>query len=81
MHNRKENGPLEWLLEERDPGVRYLAVRDLVRVGAKELAAAKEKAHQQGPIAQVLAKMTQAGYWEQPGAAGRWNMTMPEKPG
>ncbi len=60
--------PLEWLLEPEDTGVRYLAMRDLIEVKAKELAVAKKKAHIEGPIAEVLAKMNKAGYWEQPGA-------------
>jgi len=57
----------EWLLEAEDVGVRYLALRDLAGAGTKELAAAKKKAHTQGPIASVLAKMNPEGYWEQPG--------------
>ena len=57
-----------WLLEPGDIGVRYLAVRDLAPQNAAELAAAKKKAHQQGPIAAVLDKMDKAGFWVKPGA-------------
>ncbi len=55
-----------WLLEPDDVGVRYLAMRDLVESDASELKAAKKRAHTEGPIAQVLAKMAKEGYWEQP---------------
>ena len=59
---------LEWLLEPSDPGVRYLALRDLVKADAKELAEAKKAARKQGPIAAVLSKMDKEGFWVQPGA-------------
>jgi hypothetical protein len=53
-----------WLLEPESPGVRYLALRDLVE-GAKpsELRAARKQAHEAGPIATVLGKMEKEGYW------------------
>lgn len=59
---------LNWLLEPADIGVRYLALRDLVKADAKELQTAKNKAHQQGPIAAVLKEMDKQGYWMKPGA-------------
>ncbi len=62
------NSPLDWLLEPDNPGVRYLALRDLVKANAKELAAAKKAAHTEGPITEVLAQMDKEGYWERPGA-------------
>jgi hypothetical protein len=62
------NTALDWLLEPGDIGVRYLALRDLVKAGAGELAAAKKAAHQEGPIAAVLDKMDKEGFWVQPGA-------------
>ena len=43
-------------------------MRDLVAADEKELAAARERAHANGPIAAILAKMHREGYWEQPGA-------------
>jgi hypothetical protein len=60
--------PLDWLLEPDDIGVRYLAMRDLVRADPGELSAVKKAAHNKGPIAQVLAKMNKEGYWVKPGA-------------
>ncbi len=59
---------LQWLLEAKDIGVRYLALRDLVQTDTAELTAAKKKAHAEGPIAQVLANMARDGYWMRPGA-------------
>ncbi len=61
--------PLDWLLDPAEPGVRYLALRDLLRPATAdpELAAARRAAHAQGPIATVLDKMNPAGYWETPG--------------
>lgn len=61
--------PLPWLLETDDPGVRYLALRDLCGLPAAdlELLAARAAAHKVGPIARVLAHMSSAGYWVTPG--------------
>jgi hypothetical protein len=58
---------IDWLLEPQDIGVRYLALRDLVKSGPDELAEARDRAHKEGPIAQVLAKMNPEGYWEKAG--------------
>ncbi len=59
---------LGWLLETENPGVRYLALRDLVKAEGKELLTAQKTAHSEGPIAQVLEKMHKEGYWVKPGA-------------
>ena len=64
----KDNNLLEWLLEPNDAGVQYLAMRDLIETNANELRIARQRAHNGGPIAQVLSKMEKEGYWEQPGA-------------
>jgi hypothetical protein len=47
---------LPWLLENESPGVRYLALRDLVEhpENDKELGAARKAAHQHGPIAAIV---------------------------
>jgi hypothetical protein len=61
---------LSWLLEPNDPGVRYLAMRDLLDLPADDpdLVAARETAHRDGPIASVLDAMEEGGYWVKPGA-------------
>jgi hypothetical protein len=60
---------LSWLLEPEEPGVRYLALRDLVGLAPEnaELRAARKAAHRDGPIAAILDKMDAAGYWAEPG--------------
>ena len=60
---------VSWLLEHPDPGVRYLALRDLADrpAGDGELAAARREAHERGPIATVLDNMAPEGYWEREG--------------
>jgi hypothetical protein len=60
--------PLPWLLEAEDPGVRYMALRDLVDAPKPaEVRAARKAAHAQGPIAAVLRRMNTAGYWSAAG--------------
>ena len=61
--------PLPWLLESDSPGVRYLALRDLLDRPSDdlELTEACKAAHTEGPIAVVLSKMDEAGYWSTPG--------------
>lgn len=60
---------LSWLLEKDDPGVRYLALRDLMDLPAddRELRVARKAAHQHGLIAAILAEMDETGYWARPG--------------
>jgi hypothetical protein len=60
---------LPWLLESENPGVRYLALRDLLDlpVEDRELKSARKSAHKEGPIAIVLSKMEKEGYWVKAG--------------
>ena len=60
---------LAWLLEHDNPGVRYLALRDLLELPAddNELLAAQELAHTNGPISAILNEMHEAGYWVKSG--------------
>ncbi len=60
---------LPWLLETEAPGVRYLALRDLVGLSRDdpELHTARKTAHKKGPIATVLAEMDKTGFWSQAG--------------
>jgi hypothetical protein len=68
MNEKTYQNSLDWLLEPEDTGVRYLALRDLVNGDPKELSAARQSAHKEGPIAKVLASMNPEGYWVKPGA-------------
>lgn len=60
---------LPWLLESTNPGVRYLAMRDLQDRPSDdpELLSAQQAAHGRGPIAVVLDQMQPEGYWVKPG--------------
>jgi hypothetical protein len=67
--NRLNNDTLSWLLEPEDPGVRYLALRDLLDLphDDPELRIARRLAHSAGPISRILAEMHPSGYWVEPG--------------
>ena len=60
---------LSWLLEEDEPGVRYLAMRNLLELPADdvELLNAQEEAHIKGPIPTILNEMDETGYWVKAG--------------
>ena len=60
---------LSWLLETDKPGVRYLAMRDLLDTEKSdpEFEATRHKAHTKGPIAEVLNQMQPEGFWTKPG--------------
>ncbi|MBN1538156.1 MAG: hypothetical protein JW908_15570 [Anaerolineales bacterium] len=67
--NSSNDPLLNWLLEPSDPGVRYLALRDLMGLSFDdpELTKARQLAHREGPIAVVMDAMDKAGYWVTPG--------------
>ena len=59
---------VSWLLEPASPGVRYLALRDLViDANEVEISITREAAHQEGPIANILDEMSTEGYWAKAG--------------
>jgi hypothetical protein len=60
---------VSWLLEAKTPGVRYLALRDLMGCPPTdpELRTARIDAHKNGPIATILDRMDKAGFWVAPG--------------
>jgi hypothetical protein len=55
-------------LEPEMPGVRYLALRDLLKreKNDPELCVARGEAYKTGPIANVLGEMNEKGYWVRP---------------
>jgi len=69
IQNKLNSDTLSWLLEPDSPGVRYLALRDLLdcRKDDPELMEAKKRAHVEGPIAAILSEMNQEGFWAEPG--------------
>ena len=68
--NQLRKDPLPWLLESGDPGVRYLALRDLQNLPPddRQLKSARKAAHREGPIAAVLSRINEEGYWVKPGS-------------
>ena len=69
LKNQLRGDSLPWLLEPADPGVRYLALRDLPEPSPakRQLNLARRAAHKEGPIAEVLAHMQREGFWVKPG--------------
>lgn len=61
--------PLPWLLEENQPEVRYLTLRDLMDKSSDdpELQRAKEACYRNGATAQILQEMNPQGYWVKSG--------------
>ena len=59
---------LDWLLEDNNPGVRYLALKNLVELSSdsEKLRAAKKQVYEKGPIARVLKNMQPEGWWRNP---------------
>ncbi len=67
MSSKIPQSVIDWLLEPEDIGVRYLALRDHVGAGPKELDRACKQAHAEGPIASILTEMNEEGWWSKPG--------------
>ena len=61
--NQLKGDSVSWLLESDTPGVRYLALRDLVKLSANDrlLKTTRRNAHKEGPIAKILSKMEEEG--------------------
>ena len=62
--------PLPWLLEQSEPGPRYLALRDLIDLPQDDpmLILARQSAYEEGPIGNILAQMDPQGFWAKSGA-------------
>lgn len=62
--------PIRWLLEDSNPAVRHLALRQLLDRPAEddEVRLAQAAAMETDPIAAILAAQYPEGYWVKPGA-------------
>ena len=62
------DGIIDWLLEEDNPSVRYLALRDLLgrKEGDSEVKRAKARIMEVGPVPRILAKQSPEGNWGNP---------------
>jgi hypothetical protein len=70
--NQLKGDSVSWLLEQEDPGVRYLTLRDLVEAAPKaEIVEARQAAYLHGPIAEILVNMSTDGFWAEPGPGYR----------
>ncbi len=60
--------PVDWLLEEDNPSVRYFALSQLLDKpeSSSEVQAAKKEIMLTGAVPSILAKQTVSGYWEAP---------------
>ena len=56
----------DWLLEKENPGVRYLALRDIC-LDRESASKESKRAHADGPISTIMGKMKAEGYWSEPG--------------
>jgi hypothetical protein len=65
---RLRAGTVEWLLEEDNPSVRYLALRDLLgkKERDEEVSEAKARIMEVGPVPKILKKQNPDGSWEAP---------------
>ncbi len=68
LASRMQGKTLDWLLEESDPSVRYLTLRDLLQMGdeEEEVVDAKARIMEVGPVPQILAKQRPEGHWGEP---------------
>jgi hypothetical protein len=60
---------LDWLLEDTDPGVRFLTMRDLLDADAEDhaLLAARAETLQRSPVRDILEAQAPEGYWIEAG--------------
>jgi len=54
---------VDWLLEEGDPSIRYLTLRDLLRREEEEVLEAKAKIMEVGAVPRILARQKPEGNW------------------
>jgi hypothetical protein len=63
--SKKNTSVIDWLLEESQPSIRYLALKELLRKPEKdpEVKAAKSGITKIGWAKEILEKQTPEGYW------------------
>ena len=59
------SNPIEWLLEEENPSVRYFTLKDILNKPCNdfEVEEAKKKIMETGVVPKILAKQEKNGYW------------------
>lgn len=68
LSKRLKADPTDWLLEDDNPSVRYLALRDLLgkREQDSEVSEARRRIMEVGMVPKVLAKQHPGGHWGRP---------------
>ncbi|MFX1302415.1 MAG: nitrogen fixation protein NifH [Promethearchaeota archaeon] len=63
-----KSDPIEWLLEDDNPSVRYFTLTDIMHQNenSREVREAKEKIMIEGVVPKILNKQKPEGYWETP---------------
>jgi len=63
-----KEGPLDWLLEETNPSVRYFALHDILSKGENhpQVVAAKRAIPESKVVKKILERQNSGGYWEEP---------------
>ncbi len=66
--NYLNSDPIDWLLEEDNPSVRYFALKNILDYDEKnkELIATKKSIMTEGVVPKILSKQKGDGYWERP---------------
>ena len=57
--------PIEWLLEQNNPSVRYFTLKDIMnqKENDSEVRIVKEKIMMEGVVPKILSKQKEGGYW------------------
>jgi hypothetical protein len=63
-----KESPLDWLLDESNPSVRYFTLRDILGKSGNEpqMMAAKQAISESQILKRIFKKQNPAGYWEEP---------------
>jgi len=66
IHFEMDRSNLDWLLEEENPSVRYLALRNVIGFdeNLQSVTDAKNQIMQKGAVSAILSKQKSEGYWE-----------------
>ncbi|MBN2409055.1 MAG: hypothetical protein JXE07_04905 [Candidatus Aminicenantes bacterium] len=58
--------PTDWLLEDDNPSVKYLALREILGKSptASEVRKARREIMRRGVVPKILSRQSPAGYWE-----------------
>jgi hypothetical protein len=63
-----KSNPVDWLLEEDNPSVRYFTLKDILKKTQKnkDVVAARKEIHTKGLVPRILDRQKDGGYWGKP---------------